>query len=129
MRCQLDQARNCYEQRAWAEAYQAFSLADQEKALEAEDLEQLALAAYLIGRDDEYLSALERAHYAHLNVSQCARAVRCAFWIGFRLLMRGEAGRASGWLGVPSDCSIKRPGSARSVAICCCRSSSSDLTG
>jgi DNA-binding CsgD family transcriptional regulator len=99
MRCQLDQARNCYEQRAWADAYQAFSLADQENALVAEDLERLALTGYLTGRDDEYLSALERAHYAHLNASQCARAVRCAFWIGFRLLMRGEVGRASGWFG------------------------------
>ena len=98
MGCQLDHARNCYQQRTWTEAYRAFSLADREKALEAEDLEQLALAAYLVGRDDEYLSALERAHYAHLSAGQCARAVRCAFWLGFRLLMRGETGRASGWL-------------------------------
>jgi DNA-binding CsgD family transcriptional regulator len=101
MRRQLDQARNCYQQHAWTEAYRAFSLADQENALEAEDLEQLALAAYLIGRDDEDLGALERAHYAHLSAGQCARAVRCAFWLGFRLLMRGEAGRASGWFGSP----------------------------
>ena len=41
----------------------------------------------------------------HLNVptmrigiwARNARAVRCAFWLGFRLLMRGEMGRASGW--------------------------------
>jgi DNA-binding CsgD family transcriptional regulator len=99
MGCPLDQARSCYKQRVWSEAYQAFSLADQEHALEAEDLEQLALAAYLIGRDDEYLGALERAHYAHLNAGHRARATRCAFWLGFRMLMRGEMGRATGWLG------------------------------
>ncbi len=45
--CQLDRARNCYQQRAWGEAYQALSLADQETPLGAEDLELLAMAAYL----------------------------------------------------------------------------------
>ena len=93
----LDRARNCYEQYAWAEAYQALSRADQATPLGAEDLELLAMAAYMIGRDDEYLGTLERAHNAHVNDGQCARAVRCGFWLGFRLLMRGEVGRASGW--------------------------------
>jgi DNA-binding CsgD family transcriptional regulator len=94
---QLGRARHCYEQRAWAEAYHAYSRADQEAPLGAEDLELLAMAAYLIGRDDEYLGTLERAHNAHMDDGQCARAVRCGFWLGFRLLMRGEMGRASGW--------------------------------
>ena len=93
----LDRARNCYEQYAWAEAYQALSRADQATPLGAEDLELLAMAAYMVGRDDEYLGTLERAHNAHVNDGQCARAVRCGFWLGFRLLMRGEVGRASGW--------------------------------
>jgi hypothetical protein len=65
--------------------------------LGAEDLELLALAAYLIGRDDDYLGTLERASSAHVNAGQCTRAARCAFWLGFRLLMRGEVGRATGW--------------------------------
>jgi DNA-binding CsgD family transcriptional regulator len=94
---QLDRARTRYEQRAWAEAYEALSRADQEAPLGAEDLERLAMAAYLIGRDDEYLGTLERAHNAHVADGDCARAVRCGFWLGFRLLMRGEVGRASGW--------------------------------
>jgi DNA-binding CsgD family transcriptional regulator/tetratricopeptide (TPR) repeat protein len=93
----LDRARNCYEQHAWAEAFQAFALADQETPLAVEDLELLAMAAYLVGRDDEYLRTLERAHNAHLSARQCARAVRCAFWLGFRLLMRNETGHATGW--------------------------------
>ena len=93
----LDQARTCYEQRAWTEAYRALSRADQEAPLGAWDLERLATAACLVGRDDEYLGTLERAHNAHIDDGQCARAVRCGFWLGFRLLMRGEMGRASGW--------------------------------
>jgi len=93
----LERGRRRYEQCAWAEAYEALSGADRETPLRAEDLERLAMSAYLAGRDDEHLRALERAHNAYLTAGQCARAVRCSFWLGFRLLMRGETGRASGW--------------------------------
>ncbi|HEX5007045.1 MAG TPA: hypothetical protein VFV70_08025, partial [Hyphomonadaceae bacterium] len=85
----LDRARRLYGRRAWTGAYQAFLLADQEAPLEAEDLERFAMAAYLVGRDDEYLKTLERAYNAYVNAGQGARAVRCAFWLAFRLLMRG----------------------------------------
>jgi DNA-binding CsgD family transcriptional regulator len=97
IRHELERGRQLYLQRAWADAYHAMSSADQDAPLEGEDLELLAMAAYLLGRDEDYLRSLERAHNAHLNAGQCARAVRCAFWLGFRVLMRGEAGRASGW--------------------------------
>jgi hypothetical protein len=93
----LRRARQCYGRRAWADAYQAFALADQETALAGDDLERLAMAAYLTGRDEAYLGALERAYVAHRDGRQGRRAVRCAFWLGFRLLMRGEVGRATGW--------------------------------
>ena len=69
----LDQARHLYRQRAWADAFQAFSGADRQRPLEAEDLELLAMAAYLVGGDEDYLRALERAHYAHLQAGpRCA---------------------------------------------------------
>lgn len=96
-RLELDRARQHYERRAWAKAHQAFLRADQETPLAAEDLERLATAAYLVGRDQDYLNALERAYQAYRDTGQSRRAVRCAFWLGFRLLMRGEMGRASGW--------------------------------
>jgi DNA-binding CsgD family transcriptional regulator len=93
----LECGRKHYELRAWADAYDALSLADRETPLGADDLELFAMAAYMVGRDDEYLQTLERAHNAHMDAGQCARAVRCAFWLGFRVLMRGEMGRATGW--------------------------------
>jgi hypothetical protein len=34
------------------------------------------------GRDDDYVSGLERAHHAHLESGEAPRAVRCAWWIG-----------------------------------------------
>src|SRR5688572_18549396 len=69
----LDRAREHYGRRAWANAYQAFLLADQETTLTAEDIELLAMAAYLIGRDEDYLTALERAYHANDDAGQPLR--------------------------------------------------------
>ena len=96
---ELDLGREYYERRAWAAAHRSLSLADQAAPLDGEDLERLAMSAYMLGRDDEYLRTLERACHSHQNDGRCARAVRCAFWLGFRMLMRGEMGRATGWFG------------------------------
>ena len=62
----------------------------------AEDLELLARSAYMLGRDDDYVSGLERAHHAYLDAGEALRAVRCAFWIGHNFLFRGETGPARG---------------------------------
>ena len=53
----------------------------------------------MLGLDDEYLSALERAHHAYLDAEETGRAVRCAFWVAMNLAFRGELGPAGGWLG------------------------------
>ncbi|MGH6901286.1 MAG: LuxR C-terminal-related transcriptional regulator [Geminicoccaceae bacterium] len=94
----LERGREHYARRAWADAYRSLARADQAAALGGEDLELLAMAAYLTGRDDDYLGALERAHHAHLDADQRRRAIRCGFWLGLRLFFRGEQGRATGWM-------------------------------
>jgi hypothetical protein len=94
---ELARGREHYANRAWPEAHRALSVAEQRGALEGADLELLATAAYLLGREDEYLKALERAHLAHLQAGDVLRSVRCAFWLGLRLAFRGEGGQASGW--------------------------------
>ena len=94
----LEQGRECYQRHAWLDAWRALSLADQQTPLDGADLERLAMSAYLVGRDDEYLDALDRAHSTHLSAGADLPAVRCAFWLGFRLLMRGETARSTGWL-------------------------------
>lgn len=81
------------------DAYKALSRADQATPLGAEDLELLATSAYMLGRDDEYVTCLERAHHAHLGTGEAMRAVRCAFWVGMNLALQGETGPATGWLG------------------------------
>jgi len=98
MRGELERGREWYAQRRWADAYDSLARADQATPLVGKDLELLAMAVYLIGRDEDYLSALERAHQAYLDAGEGVRAVRCAFWLGLRLLFRKETGRATGWL-------------------------------
>lgn len=94
---ELEKGRGCYARRAWSEAFDALTAADCRGGLDAEDLERLATSAYLTGRDEHYLDALERAYRCYKRSGVRLRAVRCAFWIGMRLLLRGERGRATGW--------------------------------
>jgi DNA-binding CsgD family transcriptional regulator len=94
---ELERCRESYATQAWTDAYDSLSRADRAASLGAEDIELLARSAYMLGRDDDYVSALERAHHSHLEAGAVLPAVRCAFWIGHNLLFRGESVRATGW--------------------------------
>ena len=96
---ELARGRESFTGRAWMDAYKSLSHADQQAPLGAEDLELLATSASMIGRDDDCLDSLERAYRVHLEAGEALRAVRCAFWVGINLLLRGETARATGWLG------------------------------
>jgi len=96
---ELERGREHYRLGAWSDAYEAFSSADRSSSLAAGDLELLATSAYLVGRDVEYLKALERAHLLYLESGEIPRAARCMFWVGFRLALKGEIGQSTGWLG------------------------------
>ena len=72
--------------------------ADTRRLLGPEDLELLATAQFMIGREQDHLAALERAHEGYLEVGANLRAASCAFWIGMRLFLAGEVGRGGGWL-------------------------------
>ena len=96
---ELERGREAYGRRAWLDAYEALTRADQMTALAADDLELLATSAYMLNRDDDFASALERAHHRYLDAGDAARAVRCAFWVGVSFATRGEMGGASGWFG------------------------------
>ena len=63
----LQRGRRAYEQRSWAESYRLLHAADREAPLDADDLERLAIAAYLVGRDDECEAVTARAHQAFLD--------------------------------------------------------------
>lgn len=94
----LDRGRRAYDRRAWKDAYELLLLADRENALRPVDLERLATAAFLIGREKEFGRALERAHRAYRDAGDRTSAARCAFWIGLHLFLSGKTGAATGWL-------------------------------
>jgi DNA-binding NarL/FixJ family response regulator len=94
---ELEQGRESYAKRKWVDAYESLAAADLATPLGAEDLELLARSGYMLGRDDDYVSGLERAHHAYLDSGEPLCAVRCAWWIGHNFLFRGETGPATGW--------------------------------
>ena len=95
----LERGRQAYARRAWKDSYELLQRADDALPLETSDLELLATTAFMLGRDDEYLSLLERAHHAHLEAGETLPAVRNAVWMGLILFTRGELGPGGGWIG------------------------------
>ena len=61
---ELERGRESYDQHAWADAYKSLSFVDAIAPLDAEDLERLAMSAYLIAQDNDYLRILDRAYQA-----------------------------------------------------------------
>jgi DNA-binding CsgD family transcriptional regulator len=94
----LARARVQYERRGWAAAHDLLSSADQTSPLGTADLERLALCSYMVGRDDEYLSLLQRLYRAYSTEGATTSAARSAFWLGLRLMFRGETAQSRGWL-------------------------------
>jgi ATP/maltotriose-dependent transcriptional regulator MalT len=82
----------------WVDAYERLSAADRAAPLGPGDLERLATAAFLVGREDESAEAWARAHHERLGRGEAERAARCAFWLAFSLFNRGELARGGGWV-------------------------------
>src|SRR5262245_5881825 len=91
-------ARAAYDRRDWLAAYGGLSEARADE-FEADDFVRLATAAYLVGRRNDCVQALQRAHQIHLEAGAVLAAVRAAFWLAFVLLMNGETAVGGGWVG------------------------------
>ena len=94
----LTRARASFERREWRGARDAYASADA-AALAVDDLERLAVAAYLTGADDESDAAWLRAHELSLAAGDDTRAAGCAFWLGWNRMFRGDSAGAAGWMG------------------------------
>jgi DNA-binding CsgD family transcriptional regulator len=94
----LDQGRESFGRQAWADAFAQLSAADRQTPLAPEDLERLATAAYLLGRDPDSTDLWVRAHQEFLRQASVERAARCAFWVAFVLLNKGDLVRGGGWV-------------------------------
>jgi DNA-binding NarL/FixJ family response regulator len=91
----VERARAAFDRQEWAQA-RVFLVAAE--PLDAADLQRLAVAAHLLGRDVESAQAWERAHRLCTRSGDTDGAARCAFWLGISLLLRGEVAKAGGWL-------------------------------
>lgn len=92
-------ARAAYERGEWKAAHTGLTRGAEAMDLEPDDLWRLATASYLIGRDQEFVEALERAHAALREAGDAGGAARAAFWIGLHLAEQGDGARATGWFG------------------------------
>jgi hypothetical protein len=70
---------------------------DRETALALEDLELLAVTAYLLGLDEDSASAWTRAYHGYVEQHEPLRAARCAFWLGWELFYKGQMAQCGGW--------------------------------
>lgn len=93
----LARARDAFERREWVAAYDALSDVDDDKML-ADDFARLSTTAYLLGRKNDCIQAMQRAYKAHLDAGETLAAVRCAFWLALVLLTSGEAAVGGGWV-------------------------------
>jgi DNA-binding CsgD family transcriptional regulator len=84
--------------RGWEDLYAQLSIADRETPLGPEDLERLATAAHLLGKDAESAGFRARARHEFLVAHHPERAVRCALWLALELLDQGDQAQANGWI-------------------------------
>lgn len=95
---ELNPADEAWSRHAWGDVFAILSAADRRRPLDPGDLERLALAAHLTGRDTESDDLWTRAHHAWLTRGDVPRAVRCVFWLGLDLVLSGERSRSAGWI-------------------------------
>jgi ATP/maltotriose-dependent transcriptional regulator MalT len=94
---ELIRAREAYDRREWLAAYGGLSDARPDE-LTADDFVRLATAAYLLGRRNDCVQALQRAYQLNLDAGDLLAAVRSAFWLALVLLTSGEAAIGGGWV-------------------------------
>jgi len=92
----LRQARETFERGDWVTAFEAWSEVDPD-ALGPDDLHRLATAAFLLGRHEECVAAIQRAFSAYLDRGDLADAARCAFWMSMVFGTGGDQALAAGW--------------------------------
>ena len=93
---ELLKARDAYDRHEWVAAYDGLS-GPSPDVLSADDFTRLATVAYLTGRHNDCVQALQRAHGAYLEASDVRAAARCAVWLATVLLENGETAVGGGW--------------------------------
>lgn len=90
--------REAFERRDWGQAYAHLAAADCDSRLEPEDIERLACAAYLVGKDADATTIWMRLHHDLVDRGRLESAARVGFFLSLNLLLVGEIAQSSGWL-------------------------------
>ena len=94
----LAAGREAARRHAWREAYELLRGADEDGKLTSEDLENLAEAAWWIGRLEEAIALRERAYAAYLEGGDNQRAALLAVMVAIDHANRAAMSVAGGWL-------------------------------
>jgi len=92
----LRQAREIFERGDWVSAFEAWADVDTD-AMGPDDLQQLATAAFLLGRHEECVAAIQKAFQSYVDRGDRATAVRCAFWLSMVFGLASDQAMAAGW--------------------------------
>ena len=94
----IETARSALTERAWPEAFEAFTAADAEQPLGPEDLEGMAKAAWWTGQQNVSIEARERAYAAYVERGDKARAAFAALTLRREYHAKLQGSVAQGWL-------------------------------
>lgn len=94
----LERGREAVRRLAWPEAYELLSVVDAESSLDPEDLIGLAKASWWTGRQNESISARERAYAVLVERGDRAPAAFAALTLRREYSTKLAASVASGWL-------------------------------
>jgi class 3 adenylate cyclase len=94
----LEAGREAARRHAWRDAYELLRSADEDGTLTAEDLQNLAEAAWWTGHLEEAIALRERAYTAYAEARETRRAAVLAAMLAMDHLARGAMPVSSGWL-------------------------------
>ena len=94
----LEAGREAARRHAWRDAYEFLRRADEEGNLTAEDLQNLAEAAWWTGRLEEAIALRERSYAAYAEAGEPKRAALIAVLLSGDHLNKGAMSVSRGWL-------------------------------
>jgi len=95
----LKTAHEAYARQAWRAAREAFVALHEQAQLSLDDIERHAIAAHLVGEEQESREVLTRGYRRALDLDDKGRAARFAFYLGQGMIFTGELAQANGWFG------------------------------
>jgi DNA-binding NarL/FixJ family response regulator len=94
----VDPALSALERREWTAAYEQLTQRSRAGELSIDELDWLATAAYLTGRDAEAFQRWAAMHRACIDAGDVARAARVGIQLSHSYTFKGDIARGSGWV-------------------------------